>query len=149
MNAPKKSKQELIENIKKNEAIKRRQLKLKQLLIEEIKNTPLLQVVCTKLDVSRSTVYRWIQEDKDFAREFDLAKCMGKDVINDLAESKLIGKIKGDDLKAIIFWLNHMHPNFIDPWRALMEKEAKKGLTKEQERGLAKRLMQWKKDTLG
>ena len=84
----------------------------KALLIEQLKKTPIIQVVCEKLEISRATYYRWRKSDTEFARDADEAIATGASLINDLAESQLISAIKDKNLTAIIFWLKHHHPMY-------------------------------------
>ena len=36
----------------------------KELLVEQLKKTPIVQVVCEKIGVSRASYYRWRKDDK-------------------------------------------------------------------------------------
>lgn len=86
--------------------------KNKDLLIEQLKKTPVVQVACEKVGVGRATFYRWKQEDKDFATKADEALLEGSSLVNDVAESQLMSAIRDKNLTAIIFWLKHHHPNY-------------------------------------
>jgi hypothetical protein len=80
--------------------------------IEQIKKTPIIQVVCEKLGVGRATFYRWKSEDKEFSKQVDEAFMHGKLLINDLAESQLISSVKDKSMYAITYWLRHHHPEY-------------------------------------
>ena len=80
--------------------------------IEQVKKTPIIQVVCEKLGVGRATFYRWKSEDKDFSKQVDEAFMHGKLLINDLAESQLISSVKDKSMQAITYWLRHHHPEY-------------------------------------
>lgn len=80
--------------------------------VEQIKKTPIIQVVCEKLGVGRATFYRWKSEDKEFAKQVDEAFYHGKLLINDLAESQLISSVKDKSMYAITYWLRHHHPDY-------------------------------------
>lgn len=84
----------------------------KPLIIEQLKKIPVVQVVCEKVGVSRSTYYRWRDNDKDFAKKSNRAIEEGNEMINDLAESQLISAIKDRNMTSIIFWLKRRHPAF-------------------------------------
>lgn len=84
----------------------------KQLVIDQLQIIPIVQVVCEKTGVGRSTYYRWRKEDSDFKKEADKALRKGSLLINDLAESQLISAIKDKNLTAIIFWLKYHHPAY-------------------------------------
>lgn len=86
--------------------------KNKELLIQQLKKTPIIQVSCEKVGIGRATFYRWKQDDLDFATQADEALLEGSLLVNDVAESQLISAIKDKNLTAIIFWLRHHHPNY-------------------------------------
>lgn len=86
--------------------------KNKELLIQQLKKTPIIQISCEKVGIGRATFYRWKQDDLDFATQADEALLEGSLLVNDVAESQLISAIKDKNLTAIIFWLRHHHPNY-------------------------------------
>jgi predicted DNA binding protein len=83
--------------------------KQKQLLLEQLHKTPIIQIACEKVGVSRATYYRWRKEDAEFTKESDKAIIDGSLFINDMAESQLISAIRDKNLTAIIFWLKNHH----------------------------------------
>lgn len=93
-------------------SIAKRQEKEKLAVVDMLKKTPIVQIVCEKTGVSRATYYRWRKEDQEFARQTDDALTQGARLINDLAESQLISAIREKNLTAIIFWLKHHHPAY-------------------------------------
>ncbi|MDQ5912161.1 MAG: hypothetical protein QG568_374 [Patescibacteria group bacterium] len=86
--------------------------KNKELIIQQLKKTPIVQVSCEKVGIGRATFYRWKQEDQDFATKADEALLEGSLLVNDVAESQLMSAIRDKNLTAIIFWLKHHHPNY-------------------------------------
>ncbi len=84
----------------------------KDLLIEKLKKTPVVQVACKKVGVGRATYYRWRKEDEKFARTADTALEEGSSLINDMAESQLLSAIRDQNMTAIIFWLKHHHRRY-------------------------------------
>lgn len=90
-------------------AIEERQMKEKELLIEQFKKTPIIQFACEKAGVGRATYYRWRKDDADFARCCDDALQESVGLMNDLAESQLLSAIKDKNMTAIIFWLKNRH----------------------------------------
>lgn len=86
--------------------------KSKQLLIEQLRKTPIVLVACEKMGVSRATFYRWFKEDEKFKEFAQEALGDGKNLINDMAESQLISSIKDKNFQAIAYWLKHNHPNY-------------------------------------
>ncbi len=92
--------------------IQNRQSKEKQILIEQLRKTPIIQIACEKTGVSRATYYRWSQDDKDFKEEAEKAISEGVSLINDMAESQLISSVKDKNFQAIAYWLKHNHPGY-------------------------------------
>lgn len=86
--------------------------KSKQLLIEQLRKTPIVLVACEKMCISRATFYRWFKEDEKFKESAQEALGEGKNLINDMAESQLISSIKDKNFQAIAYWLKHNHPNY-------------------------------------
>lgn len=86
--------------------------KLKEALLEQLKKTPIIQIACEKLNISRMSFYRWKQEDKEFAKKIDEALLDGQLLVNDLAESQLISAVKDRNMHAIMAWLKHHHPAY-------------------------------------
>lgn len=84
----------------------------KELILEQLKKSPIVQIACEKTNVSRATFYRWKTEDEEFAKSVDDAVRSGRLLINDLAESQLIGAVKDRSLPAIMYWLKHHHGEY-------------------------------------
>jgi len=93
-------------------SIQKRMDKNKELLIEQLKKTPIVQIACEKTGVGRATFYRWKKEDEEFAKLADEAISEGNELINDMAESQLMAAIRDGNLGGIIFWLKHHHPRY-------------------------------------
>lgn len=89
-----------------------RQVSQKELLVEQLKKTPVVHVACDKIGLGRATYYRWRNEDEKFKEDSDVALLEGSQLINDLAESQLISAIKDKNMTAIIFWLKNHHTNY-------------------------------------
>jgi len=86
--------------------------KNKRAIVEQLKRTPTVQLAVEKVGIGRSTYYAWRKDDTIFARAADKAKEAGRFFVNDIAESRLMSLIQGDNLTAIIFWLKHNHPTY-------------------------------------
>lgn len=86
-----------------------RQKREKELLLEQFKKIPIVQIACEKVGVGRATYYRWRKEDPNFKKASDESLEEGASLINDMAESQLLSAIKDKNLTAIIFWLKHHH----------------------------------------
>ncbi len=85
---------------------------LKQAILDQLKKTPIIQIACEKLSISRMSFYRWKTEDEEFARKIDEALLDGQLLVNDLAESQLISAIKDRNMSAVMSWLKHHHPSY-------------------------------------
>jgi hypothetical protein len=96
----------------KIETVKKRIKKEKELILEQLKKIPIVQIACEKTGVGRTTYYRWRQTDSKFAANADAAIFEGIALINDLAESQLFGAIRDGNLTSIIFWLKNHHPAY-------------------------------------
>ncbi len=84
----------------------------KEMLIEQLKKTPIVQIACEKTGIGRATYYRWRKEDEEFTKAADEAIAEGNELVNDMAESQLMAAIRDGNLGGIIFWLKHHHPRY-------------------------------------
>ena len=84
----------------------------KNLIIEQLKKTPIVQIACEKSGVSRATYYRWRKEDQEFLKAADGAITEGEALITDMSESQLISLIRDRNFPAIQLWLKHHHPRY-------------------------------------
>lgn len=89
--------------------VEKRIARNRELVLEQLKKIPIVQVVCEKVGIGRATFYRWRKEDKKFAEKADTAQREGIQLINDLAESQLLSAIKDKHMTAIIYWLKNRH----------------------------------------
>lgn len=89
-----------------------RQEKQKELLVEQLHRIPIIQISCEKLNIARSTLYRWRDEDKEFDERITEALNKGRMIINDMAESKLIASIQAGNMPSVFYWLRHNHRNY-------------------------------------
>ena len=86
--------------------------KEKELLLGQLKKTPIVQIACEKTGIGRATYYRWRKEDSKFSNDADAAIFEGSLLVNDMAESQLFGAIREGNMTGIIFWLKHHHPAY-------------------------------------
>ncbi len=114
-------------------SIQKRIRNQKVLFLEKLKETPIVELVCKKLGVGRTTYYRWRQQDHEFAKAADEAILAGSLIINDMAESQLISAIKDKNLGAIIFWLRHHHPTYTNKIEVTARLKHDEKLTPDQE----------------
>lgn len=121
--------------------IENRQIKEKELLINQLKHTPIVQIACEKTGVSRATYYRWRKDDREFAQKADQAISDGNALVNDMAESQLMSAIRDKNLTAIIFWLKNHHPSYATKVEVTARlKQGDETLTPEQEALVTKAL---------
>ena len=121
-------------------SIEKRQTKQKELILEQLKKTPVVQIACEKTGVGRATYYRWRKEDAEFAKIAGDAIQEGSMLINDMAESQLISAIKDKNLGAIIFWLKNHHPSYANKVEITGRLKHDYELTMEEEALIAKAL---------
>ena len=117
-----------------NETVQKRQDANKKLVLDQLKKTPIVQIVCERCGIGKTTYYRWRQEDVEFKKDSDEAMQDGIDLINDLSESQLIALIKEKNFPAIQLWLRQHHPaysNRVEVTARIVEDET---LTPEQEK---------------
>jgi hypothetical protein len=86
--------------------------KTKELILEHLRKTPIVETACQKADVSRMSFYRYKKEDPEFAAKVDEAMSDGRMLVTDMAELQLISAVKDRNLTAILYWLKHHHPSY-------------------------------------
>jgi ACT domain-containing protein len=99
-------------NDKDKKTVRLRIKKDKELIISQLKKTPIIQLACEKTGIGRATFYRWKTKDKSFSKRAEVAIQEGSLLVNDLAESQLLSSIADKNMTAIIFWLKHHHPSY-------------------------------------
>lgn len=117
-----------------------KQAKIKEALVEQLKNAPIVQFACRKTNVSRATFYRWKKADSTFAEEVDEAIVSGASLVNDLAESQLIAAIKEGHMTGVIYWLKHHHPAYTTRVELAVGLKQNEELTPEQQKIVQKAL---------
>ncbi len=97
---------------KRTRAIQSRIAKQKQAVLETLIKVPIVEQACQQSDISRSTYYRWREQDIEFALAADKAVAEGVDLTNDHAEGKLLLGVREGQFANIAFWLKHRHPAY-------------------------------------
>ena len=91
----------------------RKRIKIeKTLFLEQLRKTPIIEVACQKINVSRATIYRWRKDDAKFSIAFDEAMYEGREVANDIVESSLLSAIQKGNASLTKFYLQHNHPRY-------------------------------------
>jgi len=93
----------------------RKSKKLQKQIIAELEKMPNKSYVCQKLGISRQTLYRWLSDDHDFSSDIDVAIRIGNESMCDLAESKIIEKVKEGDFRAAKYILDNRHKDYKRP----------------------------------
>ena len=76
----------------------------KKMLIESLENSlGIVSTACTKVNISRSSFYKWYKEDEDFRKKVDEID----NVKLDFVESQLFKNIQKEKERSIIFYLQH------------------------------------------
>lgn len=90
------------------------QRKLKQLLVDTLRDTPFINHATKKVGIARTTFYRWMKTDKVFEINVNGALQEGHKCMIELAESALFKKIKEGHFGAIKFYLENNHGNYMN-----------------------------------
>lgn len=85
---------------------------------EELKKVPNVKYACKKLGINRSTFYRWRTQHHFFEKSIIDAMFIGRESINDSAESIIINGVQNGDMKCATYWLSHNHERYIAVERA-------------------------------
>lgn len=134
---------------KRAQTIASRQEKLKMKVIEELDKIPVVEVAVKKAGASSSTYYRWLQDDREFAKAAGLALENGVARINDIAESKVITGIYNDKADYVKFWLRARkieyapHHSHIRQWEPDPLEDENGGLTEERKKEIYDALKAW------
>lgn len=80
---------------------------------EELKKVPNIKYVCKKLGINRCTFYRWRTQHHFFEKSITDAMFIGRESINDSAESVIINGVQNGDMKCATYWLSHNHDRYI------------------------------------
>lgn len=76
-------------------------------IIESLEKTPIIEIACAKLKISRSTLYRWIESEPGFRDRIEEALDVGRSIVTDVAESHLISGVKEGDKGYVKYWLSN------------------------------------------
>ncbi len=114
--------------------------KVRKQFLEELRKIPIVQVACEKSGISRNSIYRWKNEDEEFAKEMEAAITEGEALVNDMTENQLLFLLKEGNWPAISFWLRHRNPKFRDKVEVTAKIDRDEKLTPEQEAVVRKAL---------
>lgn len=128
---------------KRADTIAKRQQQLKEKVLKELEQIPIIEVAAKKAGASASTYYRWINEDYVFAQAARESLTSGLQHINDVAESKVVTGIYNGDKTFIIFWLKNRHQNYADKQHHIHQIPEDHPLTEERKQQIAEAMMAW------
>ncbi len=97
---------------KRRVTVSKRQKMQREILFAELRKNSVMTIACQKAGVPRSTIYRWMNNDPEFMDAIEEAVSEGRGVINDMAESVVIKKIREENLAASKYWLSHNHDRY-------------------------------------
>lgn len=86
--------------------------KSKAEFIEQLKQAPIIQLVCEKMGIPRSTLYRWKDEDLDFDDDIADAMSEGQQFMDDIVENKFMALVNDKHWPAIHCYITRRHPKF-------------------------------------
>lgn len=85
----------------------------KELLLEQLKKMPVVELSCQRANIGRTTYYRWRKNQK-FAKEANAAIAEGEAFITDISEGQLISLIRDRNFQALNLWLKNHHKKYGD-----------------------------------
>lgn len=86
--------------------------KSKAEFIERLKQAPIIQLVCEKMGIPRSTLYRWKDEDLDFDDDIADAISEGQQFMDDIVENKFMALVNDKHWPAIHCYITRRHPKY-------------------------------------
>ena len=87
--------------------------------LEILEEIPFIKYACRKMNVDRTTIYRWMKEDRYFNLKVNNTLTKGRQGLVEDAEYGLLKKIRKDeDQRAIEFYLRHNDKRYY-PRRAM------------------------------
>jgi|SRR3989338_3115189 len=87
----------------------------RQKFLDILEDMPLVSVAAKRAGIAKSTIYRWRQKSRAFARQMEATLKRGRDTVNDLAESQLINLVRKGDFKSVRYWLDNNKKEYARP----------------------------------
>jgi len=84
----------------------------RQKLIRELEKNGNVYLACLKVNIDRSTFYRWREQDAAFKKKADKATRTGRENNCDIAEHALMISVKEKKMEAIKYVLSHSSPRY-------------------------------------
>lgn len=92
----------------------RNQIAEKTKFLQALEATSVVAAACARAGIPRSTIYRWLNDDVIFKKRYRRSLDIGNDILDDLAEGKLVQRIKEGYFPAISLYLQKRHPKYKD-----------------------------------
>lgn len=110
-------------------------------IIESLEKTPIMEIACAKLKISRSTLYRWIESEPGFRIKVEEALDIGRSIVTDVAESHIISGVKEGDKAYVKYWLSNNCVRYKKNQPVVEPEE--EDLTDQEKEDIAKCMMAW------
>lgn len=101
-------------NDKKQDTIRERQQREKEIILAQLRKMPVVQIALEKAGVGRTTYSRWRSEDEGFRKATEDAMDEGYSVMTDLSETQLFNLSKDKNFGAIKLVLRTHHPRYAE-----------------------------------
>lgn len=88
--------------------------------LEELEKYGNVYRAASKVGISRSTAYRWCEEDPEFKKKFNSKVRLGRENSTDLVENSLVSLAVNGDLGAIKYYLPHNSERY-KPFKGISE----------------------------
>ncbi|MFA6324885.1 MAG: hypothetical protein WCX46_01515 [Candidatus Paceibacterota bacterium] len=87
--------------------------------LEELKERPLISIVCGRTKIAKATIYRWRKEDKIFDEKVEESLSIGRDSMVDMSEGILFSEIRKGNMVAVRFFLENNSKRYHKPKRPI------------------------------
>ena len=87
--------------------------KIVEQILDELRKVPNIRYVCNKVGIDHSTFYRWMDTHFKFHQWVELALYVGRQKMNDAAESVIVTGIQNNDFRSAAYWLSHNDERYI------------------------------------
>jgi hypothetical protein len=91
----------------------------KQKFLDELESLPIVSVVCKRTGISKATIYRWIEDDAGFKKNYTRALKRGRETLVDHAESKLVKMADREHFGAVKMILEANSKRYYRPRKAM------------------------------
>jgi hypothetical protein len=82
-------------------------------ILDELRKVPNIRYVSNKVGIDHSTFYRWMDNHFKFHQMVELALYLGRQKMNDAAESVIVSGIQNNDFRSAAYWLSHNDERYV------------------------------------